>query len=238
MSASARPPRQSRSRATLDRLLDATAALLAEKPFDEASIAEITCRAGTSVGAFYGRFPDKESLLECFDERFFEVARASWEEFFDSARWREATPDDSVAHLVSQLVANHRRHRGVLRALLRPGRSDPRFCARAKLHNEYVLGRIRSHLLSGPQPSPSADPARDVELAFLFAVAAIREVVVFGEDCGPTAPGDDELAAALTRAFLAYLAAGTPREERRVGPAGKPVRRSAPTRTKGKGGTR
>ena len=73
MQGSARTPRQSRSRATLDRLLDATATLLAEKPFDEASVAEITRRAGTSVGAFYGRFPDKESLLDCFDERFFEL---------------------------------------------------------------------------------------------------------------------------------------------------------------------
>ena len=94
---SARPPRQARSRATLDRLLDATAAVLAEKPFDEASIAEIVHRAGTSVGAFYGRFSNKDSLLDCFDERFFDLGRASCDEFFDSdsgagRHWKTASP--------------------------------------------------------------------------------------------------------------------------------------------------
>src|SRR5262245_40296795 len=111
MPPSARPPRQSRSRATLDRLLDATATLLAEKPFDEASVAEIARRAGTSVGAFYGRFPDKESLLDSFDERFFELARASCDEFFDSPAWSAASLEDSVGQLISLLVANHRRHK-------------------------------------------------------------------------------------------------------------------------------
>jgi AcrR family transcriptional regulator len=126
---SARPPRQARSRATLDRLLDATAALLAEKPFAEASVAEIVHRAGTSVGAFYGRFPDKDSLLDCFDERFFDLGRASCDEFFDSDEWREASLEDSVAQLVSLLVCNHRRHRGAFRALALRARerSESRF---------------------------------------------------------------------------------------------------------------
>src|SRR5262245_50018865 len=135
MPSSARAPRQSRSRATLDRLLDATGAVLAEKPFEDASVAEIARRAGSSVGAFYGRFPDKESLLDCFDKRFFELARASCDEFFDSDGWNAASLDDSVALLLSLLVANHRRHQGVLRALLQRQRSDPRFRARAENHN-------------------------------------------------------------------------------------------------------
>jgi AcrR family transcriptional regulator len=227
MRGSARTPRQSRSRATLDRLLDATAALLAEKPFDEASVAEITRRAGTSVGAFYGRFPDKESLLNCFDERFFELARASCDEFFDSPGWSAATLDSSVGQLISLLVANHRRHKGILRALLQRGRSDSRFCARADRHNEYVLGRIKAHLLSRPEPILSPDPARAVEMAFLFAVAAIREVVLFGETCGMTTPSDDELAAELTHAFLAYLRAEIPRSGHRPGSTRKPCGRAA-----------
>ena len=106
---------------------------------------------------------------------------------------------------MSLLVANHRRHKGILRALLQQGRSDSRFCARADRHNEYVLGRIKAHLLSRPEPISSPDPARAVEMAFLFAVAAIREVVLFGESCGMTTPSDEELAAELTHAFLAYL---------------------------------
>jgi len=207
---SARPVRQTRSRATLDRLLDATAALLAEKPFDETSVAEIARRAGTSVGAFYGRFPDKESLLDCFDERFFALARASCDEFFDSAGWRTASLEESVSRLVSRLVCNHRRHRGVLRALALRVRSRPEspFRERADRHNRYVLERIKAHLLSRPEPLAHPDPGRAVELAFLFTVASVREIILFDEVGGLAAPGDEALANELTRAFLAYLRAG------------------------------
>jgi AcrR family transcriptional regulator len=214
--ASARPPRQARSRATLDRLLDATAALLAEKPFDEASVSEIVHRAGTSVGAFYGRFPDKDSLLDCFNEQFFDLGRASCDEFFDSDEWRAASLEDSVAQLASLLVCNHRRHRGALRALALRAReqSESRFRNRAALHNRYVLEKIKKHLLSRSERIVHPDPGRAVELAFLFTVSSVRAVVLFDDVSGLPAPGDDELAAELTRSFLAYLGAGESRADR------------------------
>jgi AcrR family transcriptional regulator len=191
--------------------------LLAEKPFDEASVAEIARRAGASVGAFYGRFADKEALLDCFNERFFRVARASCDEFFDSAPWRAASLEDSVARFVSLLVCSHRRHCGVLRALALyvRGRPEPQFRARADAHNQYVLERVQAHLLSRPEPVAHANPARAVELAFRFTVSAVRELVLFKDVGGPTAPGDDELVGELTRAFLAYLRAGDAGKKRR-----------------------
>jgi AcrR family transcriptional regulator len=236
---SARPPRQARSRATLDRLLDATEALLAEKPFDAASVAEIVHRAGTSVGAFYGRFPDKDSLLDCFDERFFALARQSCAEFFDSDEWRRATLEDSVAQLVSLLVCNHRRHRGTLRALALRAReqSQSHFRERAALHNRYVLAKIKDHLLSRSERIVHPDPPRAVELAFLFTVSSVREAVLFDDVAGLPAPGDDELTAELTRSFLAYLVAGEPRADspsrsmvKRRRPVPSPERPSAPNK--------
>jgi len=58
-----RPPQQARSQQTLSRILDAAEAILAEKGWEDASVAEIARRAGSSVGAFYTRFPDKDTLL-------------------------------------------------------------------------------------------------------------------------------------------------------------------------------
>jgi AcrR family transcriptional regulator len=190
-------------------LLDATGALLAEKSFDDVSINEIVQRAGTSVGAFYGRFSDKESVLDCFDERFFQFAQASSDEFFASNEWREASLAESVAQLVSLLVCNHRRHSGILRALALRMREHPesRFRERAARHNRHVLERIKDHLLSRSQSIKHSNPARAVELAFLFAVSSVREVLLFSGVAGLSAP-DDELAAELTRSFLAYLGIG------------------------------
>ena len=58
-----RPPQQARSQETLERLLDAAETLVAEKGFDDTPVAEVARRAGSSVGAFYTRFPDKDALL-------------------------------------------------------------------------------------------------------------------------------------------------------------------------------
>ena len=55
---------------TRSRLLDAAAALFAEKGFHGASLDEIADRAGYSRGAVYSNFADKDELfLALFDER-------------------------------------------------------------------------------------------------------------------------------------------------------------------------
>ena len=52
------------SDATRDRLLDAAAAVFAEKGYDRAGVQEIARRAGLTTGAIYGRFTGKADLLQ------------------------------------------------------------------------------------------------------------------------------------------------------------------------------
>src|SRR3954447_2242198 len=49
---------------TRDRLLDAAAAVFAEKGYDRAGVQEIARRAGLTTGAIYGRFTGKADLLQ------------------------------------------------------------------------------------------------------------------------------------------------------------------------------
>src|SRR5712692_6140240 len=81
------PPQQARSRATLERVLGATQELLAEKRFEETTVVEIVRRAGSSVGSFYARFPDKRSLLARLDRDLFEKGRVQWDALLDPRRW-------------------------------------------------------------------------------------------------------------------------------------------------------
>ncbi len=62
-------PAQDRSEQTFFRLLDAAEELLAENHWHEVSVQHIVKRAGASVGSFYNRFHDKQSLLHCLDDR-------------------------------------------------------------------------------------------------------------------------------------------------------------------------
>lgn len=69
-------PRQQRSREMVTRLLDATAATLAERGLDHTTTNHIAERAGVSIGSLYQYFPDKNALVEALLERMAEEASA------------------------------------------------------------------------------------------------------------------------------------------------------------------
>lgn len=60
---------QSRSRATVDALVEATARILVREGFDKASTNRIAEAAGVSVGSLYQYFPGKEALVAAVMER-------------------------------------------------------------------------------------------------------------------------------------------------------------------------
>lgn len=62
-------PKQKRSREMVARLLDATAATIAERGLDNATTNHIAEQAGVSIGSLYQYFPDKEALVEALLEK-------------------------------------------------------------------------------------------------------------------------------------------------------------------------
>jgi len=62
-------PRQQRSQATVDAILDATARVLCTTGYDRASTNRIALAAGVSVGSLYQYFPSKEALVAALVER-------------------------------------------------------------------------------------------------------------------------------------------------------------------------
>ena len=62
-------PRQDRSIATVDAILDATARVLCTTGYDRASTNRIALAAGVSVGSLYQYFPSKEALVAALAAR-------------------------------------------------------------------------------------------------------------------------------------------------------------------------
>ena len=62
-------PRQGRSIATVDAILDATARVLCTTGYDRASTNRIALAAGVSVGSLYQYFPSKEALVAALAAR-------------------------------------------------------------------------------------------------------------------------------------------------------------------------
>jgi AcrR family transcriptional regulator len=57
-------PKRQRGRLRVDAIMQAGAALFAEKGFDAATMTEIAARSGTAIGSLYRFFPTKETLAD------------------------------------------------------------------------------------------------------------------------------------------------------------------------------
>jgi AcrR family transcriptional regulator len=201
------PPRQQRSAATLDRIVRAAEELFAERGFASTTVDDVVRRAGSSKGAFYSRFADKEALLAYLGGECLARARAGWAEQLDPSH--DAPLDELIGGFVRRLLDDYRGSDGpVLRALtiearLHPGTAFQRMtdeldgCIRDALAR---LLRARSHEIAHPSPTRAA------RVGMLMLDATIRESVLFATDRGgPLAVRDADLRRELTRAFLSYL---------------------------------
>lgn len=201
-----RPPRQARSQETLDRILDAAESLVQEKGFDDTPVSEIVSRAGSSVGAFYSRFPDKDALLHALYERYFEQAMATADDALDPSRWENAGIDDLVRAVVAFLVVIYREQRGLIRAFVLRNHIDAAFQARRGRLSHHVSERLSALLVARGGEIRHPDPERAATFGMTLIFATLDSAILFGETrSGAEALSDEDLVTELTRAFLAYL---------------------------------
>ncbi|MGC2783759.1 MAG: helix-turn-helix domain-containing protein [Roseiarcus sp.] len=101
----AREPKRERGKQRVAALLDAGAAVFAEKGYDGATMTEIAERAGAAIGSLYQFFPSKEALAEALFDRFAERWAASF------ARVEELAPGRSAGEL-ADLFIDHKLKQG------------------------------------------------------------------------------------------------------------------------------
>lgn len=201
-----RPPQQARSQETLARLLDAAEQLVAEKGFDDTPVAEVARRAGSSVGAFYSRFRDKEGLLHALYERWLGEATATADAALDPAHWEGATIAEIVSAVVRFLVQIYRERGGLIRAFVLRNHVDPEFHARQERLSHYISGRLTALLVARGDEIAHAEPERAAAFGLTMIMSTLESTMLFGEyRTSAFAMNDDDLGAELTTAYLAYL---------------------------------
>jgi AcrR family transcriptional regulator len=94
----AREPKRERGKQRVAALLDAGAAVFAEKGYEGATMTEIAKRAGAAIGSLYQFFPSKEALAEALFDRFAERWAASF------ARVEELAPGRSARELADLFI--------------------------------------------------------------------------------------------------------------------------------------
>ena len=83
--AEAKEPKRERGKQRVASLLDAGAALFAEKGYEATTMTEIAARAGAAIGSLYQFFPSKEVLAQALFSRYTERAMALLDDLMERA---------------------------------------------------------------------------------------------------------------------------------------------------------
>jgi AcrR family transcriptional regulator len=104
-------PRQARSRATIDAVLDAAAHILGDRGWTGLTTNAVAEMAGVSIGSLYQYFPNKLALIEAVRRRHFDevlmVLRAAADDRMARQKRIEALVDGMIA-VHSRFPAAHR----------------------------------------------------------------------------------------------------------------------------------
>lgn len=203
------PPRQDRSRRTLERILDATENLLREKPFEDITVAEVVRHAKSSVGSFYARFGSKEGLLPHLYQRYDRELTPRIDRQLRDVQRSNPSLSELAQWSVALFATIYRRQRWLFRALGLYSRTHPQATGgdlqkrRNALHRR-IAETFAEHAAKIRHP----DPIAAVELALFVVAAACREKILFeAPHARATKVSDRELKKELTSMLLAYLTA-------------------------------
>jgi AcrR family transcriptional regulator len=198
-----RPPRQARSERTLERILAAAESLASRRPFDEISVDDIVECAGTSVGAFYKRFPSKQALLPGVLARMQTRHLANLRTQLSTTAARRMPLAERVFVLLSRQADAYRAHRAMTRAIV-AGRVGGGLVLPAAEADQAraMLGLLAEWLLERRTEMRRPDPEIAVRIALHFSISSLQLTLLQDE---PSSVSAERLVAELSQAVVAYL---------------------------------
>lgn len=188
------PPRQERSRRTLERIARAARKLIAEQGVGNTTIQQIVERADSSVGSFYARFDSRDDLLRYLEEQVWRAARERWDEAVGARAWEGSSLRMVLESVVSLLVRIHREDTRVGRSL---GREAGAPSPREEAFHEGVIADLSELVLSRSREISHPEPASAVKLGYRWVLGGIRELGGRYDD--------DTVAREIARGWRAYL---------------------------------
>lgn len=208
-----RPPKQERSRQTLERIARATEALLSERGHQGVTIQDVVARADASVGAFYTRFESRDDAVAYVRERSWEEARRAWRHFLAPDDWTgvplEAFAAEVIRRFCRIMLAAERPSRAFYLDLLEKG--DPDDLERVRRLDREIAGLVGRVVEERAEREVKGIGEQRAEEGFLQVISAVRDQLFFD-------PGGDERSLILrsTRMYTATLGLEPPESYREL----------------------
>lgn len=107
-----RAPKQGRGRERVEIILDAVAAVIAASGLAGVTMQAVAKQAHTSTGSMYHFFADREGLLQALAERHEGATDEINQKLhaIPAAVWRQLSPTDTIARLVTPYIEYMQRH--------------------------------------------------------------------------------------------------------------------------------
>lgn len=225
------PPLQSRSRETLERIVDAAATLLQERPFEEVTVRDIAQRAQCPTGSFYARFKSKDDLLPYLYERYDTTLNERVAHKLDAIPWSTLDLRETCDRGIALMVDEYADRRWLLREMALYARRHPKALSselvarRSGIHGRPVqLFQLHREKIAHPNPE------RALEVALYVAAAAARDAILFADapHAAVTRLSTDALKATLSHSLYHFLSQPCPPPHACCSPP--PARQSASSR--------
>lgn len=163
-------PRQERSRATVDAILEATARLLVKYGYDDLTTNAVAAGAGVSIGSLYQYFPNKTALVAALLDRHLEAMNTAV--LAELARVAKLPLAEAVRCVVELTIRAHAVDPELHRVLTE---QVPRVGKLARLREADALTH---RMVAGLLAARRAELAvRDPDLAAFLCVSAIEAIV-------------------------------------------------------------
>jgi len=168
-----RPPRQARTRASWERVLEAGVDILESDGYEGLTIAALCDRAGVTPPTIYARAPSKETLLQAIYEH-------------GSSRVRAVVGLDEATTLreaVEELARGMLSEAALLRAMIHRAPVDEYVFRRGSEQSVELARRFRS---------AAGGDRRTLDACFRLAYAAIVQRIVYGPQFESDVPLSDD----------------------------------------------
>jgi AcrR family transcriptional regulator len=162
---SIRPPRQARSRATLERALQAGVEILKEGDWEAFTVAEVCRRANVAMGSLYSRFPTKQALLLAVQARLIAEFAEEEQAIFADPSWDALDPPQTIARAVREVGGFFNRHRAALAVLMARGSQDPAIALKGGATARRLGAQLEARLLARAAGIVHPTPERAAEVA-------------------------------------------------------------------------
>jgi AcrR family transcriptional regulator len=174
--------------------MEAAAAVIAERGFESATMAEIAARGGAQIGSLYRFFPNKEVLADALIQRYGELVAAAFGKIEDRAT--SLSVNELADALVDFLVGLHGETRAI--SALLEARSEWSV-KRAEFRNAALRRIAQILMLRSPRIHP--ETAADVAVVLLHNMKTMKALTL--EQGIATSPGAAAELREMNRLYLA-----------------------------------